>query len=245
MHRFRCDELAGLPIGSSVRLEKGESAHLFKTLRAAEGERCILMDGRGCIGEAEVAPERSLILRSRYTVTRPDGISIHLYLAPPRRQKMDQILRQCAELGVQRIIPMVCARSVSLPGEDTVTGRWTELMFEGCKQSGNVFVPETGASLRFDDALKDASQRCEQSFFGSVSDCGSETFPSACTSAAWFVGPEGGFTEEEEARMRCAGFHAFHFGNWTLRVETAAVCGIAVLMDRFTRKSAGESLSPE
>ncbi len=234
MHRFRCDELAELPIGGSVRLEKGESAHLFKTLRASEGDRCLLMDGRGCIGEAEVAAGRTLILRSREILTRPPGAALHLYLAPPRRQKMDQILKQCAELGVRRIVPMVCARSVSLPDEDAVTGRWTELMFEGCKQSGNAFVPETGAGLPFGDAVKNASECCEQCFFGSVSDCADESFPKGCASAAWFVGPEGGFTEEEEGQMRGAGFHAFHFGNWTLRVETAAVCGIAILMDRFS-----------
>ena len=233
MHRFRCDELAKLPPGSSVRLEKGESAHLFRTLRAAEGDRCILMDGRGCVGEAEVAAGKSLILRSRETLQPPPGPSLHLYLAPPRRQKMDQILKQCAELGVRRIVPMVCARSVSLPDEDAVSGRWTELMFEGCKQSGNAFIPETGASMRFPDAVRDASDRCEAVFFGSVSGCGNETAPSVCRSAAWFVGPEGGFTAEEEELMRRAGFRAFHFGNWTLRVETAAVCGIAILMDRF------------
>ncbi len=233
MHRFRCDELAELAPGSFVRLEKGENAHFFRTLRATEGDRCILMDGRGCVGEAEVAAGKSLILRSRRTVQRPPGLAVHLYLAPPRRQKMDQILKQCAELGVRRIVPMVCARSVSLPDEDAVSGRWTELVFEGCKQSGNAFVPETGASMRFPDAVRDASDRCEAVFFGSVSGCGNETVPSVCRSAAWFVGPEGGFTAEEEELMRRAGFRAFHFGNWTLRVETAAVCGIAILMDRF------------
>ena len=238
MHRFRCDELAELAPGSFVRLEKGENAHFFRTLRAAEGDRCILMDGRGCVGEAEVAAGKSLILRSRRTVQRPPGLAVHLYLAPPRRQKMDQILKQCAELGVRRIVPMVCARSVSLPDEDAVSGRWTELMFEGCKQSGNAFVPETGASMRFPDAVRDASDRCEAVFFGSVSGCGNETAPSVCRSAAWFVGPEGGFTAEEEELMRRAGFRAFHFGNWTLRVETAAVCGLAVLRQRMMTEEA-------
>ena len=33
--------------------------------------------------------------------------------------------------------------------------------------------------------------------------------------------------------MRVSGFHGLHFGNWVLRVETAAVCGTAILMDRF------------
>ena len=143
MHRFRCDELEGLKPGASVRLEKSENAHLFKTLRAAEGERCLLMDGRGNIGEAEVAAGRTLILRSRESAAPPEPPAVHLYIAPPRRQKMDQILKQCTELGVRRIVPVICERSVSLPDSDSINGRWTELMFEACKQSGNAFVPET------------------------------------------------------------------------------------------------------
>ena len=111
MHRFRCDELEKLSPGASVRLEKSENAHLFKTLRAAEGDRCLLMDGKGNIGEAEVAAGRTLILRSRESAALPEVPSIHLYIAPPRRQKMDQILKQCTELGIRRIVPVICERS--------------------------------------------------------------------------------------------------------------------------------------
>ena len=57
--------------------------------------------------------------------------------------------------------------------------------------------------------------------------------PRTCRDIAWFIGPEGGFTEAEEKLMRVSGFRGLHFGNWVLRVETAAVCGTAILMDRF------------
>lgn len=233
MHRFRCDELEGLKPGASVRLEKSENAHLFKTLRAAEGERCLLMDGRGNIGEAEVAAGRTLILRSRESAAPPEPPAVHLYIAPPRRQKMDQILKQCTELGVRRIVPVICERSVSLPDSDSINGRWTELMFEACKQSGNAFVPETCGSIRFPDAVNDSRKRCGACFFGAVSGCAEQEMPGTCRDIAWFIGPEGGFTEAEEKLMRVSGFHGLHFGNWVLRVETAAVCGTAILMDRF------------
>ncbi len=236
MHRFRCDELAALEPGVSVRLEKNESTHLFKILRASEGERCLLMDGRGNIGEAEVAAGRTLVLRSRTAVPPPRGPSVHLYIAPPRRQKMDQILKQCTELGVRRIVPVICERSVSLPDNDSISGRWTELMFEACKQSGNAFVPELCGSMRFSDAARDSQACCDASFYGAVSECGEEDMPRTCNAIAWFIGPEGGFTEAEEELMRISGFRGLHFGSWILRVETAAVCGIAILMDRFAGK---------
>ena len=52
---------------------------------------------------------------------------------------------------------------------------------------------------------------------------------SGSKAAAWFVGPEGGFTETEEKQMLEAGVQPLHFGNWVLRVETAAVCGLCLI----------------
>lgn len=47
--------------------------------------------------------------------------------------------------------------------------------------------------------------------------------------AVLLVGPEGGLAAEEEARCRRAGFEAVGLGPRTLRFETAAVAGLAVL----------------
>ena len=47
--------------------------------------------------------------------------------------------------------------------------------------------------------------------------------------AAFFVGPEGGFTVAETDAMFAAGALPLRIGDWTLRVETAAVAGLGVL----------------
>ena len=146
---------------------------------------------------------------------------------------MDQILRQSAELGVWRIVPMLCERSVALPDGDSVGGRWKEVLFEACKQSGNPFLPEVAAPLKFADALSDSAVRCNARFFGSVGQKEPETVPGPVDDAAWFVGPEGGFTEAEEKAMLDSGVSPLHFGNWVLRVETAAVCGLCLIGERF------------
>jgi RsmE family RNA methyltransferase len=43
---------------------------------------------------------------------------------------------------------------------------------------------------------------------------------------ALFVGPEGGFTEEEVAAAESAGAHIVTMGELVLRAETAAVAGV-------------------
>jgi len=233
MHLFRYEDLSRAASGDLVRLEKDESSHLFRTLRAAPGERCRLMDGRGRFALAEVAEGKTLKILSVENAERPMPPLLHMYIAPPRRQKMDQILRQAAELGVWRIVPMLCERSVSLPGEDSVNGRWKEVLFEACKQSGNPFLPQVTEPMKFSSALEDSARECAVRFFGSVKKRDQAPDVRSPGSAAWFVGPEGGFTEEEELAMLRQGIEPLHFGNWTLRVETAAVCGLCLIHRKF------------
>lgn len=233
MHIFRYEALSSAASGDLVRLEKDENSHFFRTLRAVPGDRCQLMDGQGRFALAEAAEGKMLKILSMETAERPAPPLLHMYIAPPRRQKMDQILRQAAELGVWRIVPMLCERSVALPDQDSVNGRWKEVLFEACKQSGNPFLPQVAEPMKFSSALADSAQQCAVRFFGSVRK--RESAPEVRTpgSAAWFVGPEGGFTEEEELAMLQQGIEPLHFGNWTLRVETAAVCGLCLIHQQF------------
>ena len=232
MHTFRYDDLAQTRPGEAVRLDKEESSHLFRTLRAEPGDNCRLMDGAGRIALAEVLPGRQLKVLQTETVPEPPSPRLHLYIAAPRRQKMDLILRQSAELGVRRIVPMICERSVALPDGDSVGGRWKELLFEACKQSGNPFLPEIASPLKFGEALSDSTLRCEARFFGSVARKDSAPVEGPVDDAAWFVGPEGGFTDAEEQAMLDSGVQPLHFGNWVLRVETAAVCGLCLIGEK-------------
>lgn len=228
MRLFRYEQLSGCVPGDTVRLEKEESAHLFRTLRAEPGEKCRLLDGAGRMADAEVLPGKMLRIERIETVCPPDAPLLHMYIAPPRRQKMDQILRQAAELGVWRIVPMLCERSVSLPDSDSVNGRWKEVLFEACKQSGNPFLPQVATPMKFTDALTDSAKQCGRRYFGSVMRRQTEEKVSG-DNAAWFVGPEGGFTETEEKQLLEAGVQPLHFGSWVLRVETAAVCGLCLI----------------
>jgi 16S rRNA (uracil1498-N3)-methyltransferase len=188
-----------------------------------------LMDGHGALGVATVLPGRLLRIDSVETALAPKRRT-HLYIAPPRRQRMDQILRQSAELGVWSIQPMICERSVSTPDEDSVAGRWEDVLMEACKQSGNPFLPEAKAPLAFGKAADEALSRGFKCHFGAVGGASAGApGPDAEGDYAWFVGPEGGFSPAEEDFLRSKGFKPLRVGRCVLRVETAAVCGLALL----------------
>jgi 16S rRNA (uracil1498-N3)-methyltransferase len=227
MHAFRFDELALAESGSSFRLDPKEEAHLFRILRARPGETVALLDGHGTVGTAIVEPDQHLRLESKRTVP-PSARRLHLYFAPPKKQKLDVLLKQAVELGVYELVPVLCERSVVQPGESSVSGRWMDLLFEACKQSGNPFLPVVATPMPFAAALARARESCGVLVTGSNR---TGVFPElgAASDAAFFVGPEGGFTDSETDAMFAAGAAPLRIGEWTLRVETAAIAGLGVL----------------
>lgn len=224
MHTFFCDAFGGA--GTHPVLEARERDHLFKTLRARPGEELRLFDGRGGIARARVLPGRELeILTAERCV--PPARNLLLYTAVPRRAKFDVLLKQAAELGVGAIQPVECERSVAQPEGSS---RWTTLLQEGCKQSGNPFLPEIRAPLTLGEAVARLRSEGVAMFFGAVARTGEPSAPPPpAGDLAWFVGPEGGFTGGEERMLRGAGVRGLHLGPYILRLETAAVCGLAVL----------------
>ena len=83
-------------------------------------------------------------------------------------------------------------------------------------------------SMPFAAALAHARETCGALITGSNR---TGVFPELGTASdvAFFVGPEGGFTDAETDAMFAAGAAPLRIGDWTLRVETAAVAGLGVL----------------
>ncbi len=212
------------PSGGEVVLERRESEHLFRVLRAAPGEHVRLLDGRGGRAEAEVLPGKVLRVVGRECVPAPEN-RLHLFFAQPRRNRLDGLLPACAELGVWELHPVQCARSVA---EGEPNDRWRLQLIEGCKQSGNPFLPRVAAPEPLSAAVRRAAASGMTLFYGSVAAAETPAPPHG-GDTGWIVGPEGGFTAEEETALRDMGASPLNLGAWVLRLETAALCGLAVL----------------
>lgn len=229
MHCFYCAEIGGR--GSLFELGANEAKHLFKTLRGAPGEIVGLIDGCGIIARAVIRPGRTLEVVEVSEFAEPEN-KVHLFVAPPRKQKMDALLKQCAEIGVWSIQPIVTERSVSVPEKESVVERWDTLLLEGCKQSGNPFMPEIKPVVPLKSALQMIEPEKVIPFYGATVREGAETAVNCCglREVAWFVGPEGGFAPDELTMLREAGARPLSLGPWVMRVETAVAAGTAILL---------------
>ena len=231
MHCFRYDDLQEAVCGDYAELSGAEKAHVFKILHLSPGEHIGLLDGKGMTALAEVCSERRIRVISKAAVPPPVR-GLQLYIAPPRKHKLDILLKQCCELGVSRIVPMISGRSVAVPKAERTSGRWTDVLFEGCKQSGNAYLPVVEEPVAFAEALSMAKRDCPKLFYGSPrTDCAADYGESG--DIAFFVGPEGGFDDSEERLLSDSGVQPLRVGCWTLRVETAVVAGIAVLLAKM------------
>jgi len=214
-------------VGETVRLPVDETIHAIRVMRLETGEHLSLLNGDGGRADAILLDngptrkirEASCRIESTEKVPRPNP-SIVLYVAPPRNKNMDTVLKSATELGVARIVPIICRYAVSKP-EASAVSSWSQTLVAAMKQSGNPWLPELDTPRLFAEAL---SESTEDGFFGAVprSHDSQTAFPSPCPPRlSLWIGPEGGFAPEEEQALHEKGLRPLTVGPWILRVETA------------------------
>jgi len=144
----------------------------------------------------------------------------------------DELAVQAAcELGVDEIVPWQASRSVSRwEGPKAVKGRerWATIVREAAKQAHRPWVPEVAAPASTGELATRAS--VERVL---ILDPSATTRLSEITAddrdIVLVVGPEGGVSDDEIARLTAAGAERVLLGDTVLRTSTAGPAAIAVL----------------
>ena len=224
MHRIFCSNIPGE--GVEFKPDAREAEHLFKVFRARPGEAVELLDGCGSRARGTVIEQKMIRIDQVETADIP-AEKLHLCCALPRRQKLDSLLKQAAELGAWTIRPVRCERSVA---EGNPRERWELLLQEACKQSGNPFLPEIHRESSLKETLEALNAENIDIYYGSVKkiDHAQQDLPVEREKAI-LIGPEGGFSDTEIDMIIEAGGIPLNLGPHILRLETAAVAALAVL----------------
>lgn len=216
------------PLGEGEIVVEGEEAHhLARVLRIRVGERFVAFDGTGVEAEAEVLSVGPQVHARVLGTRRPDVEAprdVTLYLALVKGERFDWAVEKATELGVARIVPLETERTeVRDPGEAR-RKRWQRLAASAAAQSGRVRVPEVAAPEKLPLALADAPRPAV------LLAPGGGAFPAH--PSALFIGPEGGFTEAEVEAARASGVQPVGLGPRILRVETAALAALSLVLLR-------------
>ncbi len=231
------------PEGGTARLSRDEAHHLRDVRRLGIGADVVLFDGSGSdyFGRV-VAFDRAgavvEIIRVEQS-PREATAAVTLAVSIVKRRAMDQLVDQCTQLGVARLIPMRSGRSVVRTGADQ-RARWLRIAIEACKQCGRSRLPDIEDERPFSAVLAEASPydlRCIASLRPGARAVSEAVLESPRT-VLCLIGPEGGFTSEEEAAAEAAGCLPLWLGPHILRTETAAAAALALITQLCRRAPA-------
>ncbi|HGO7071674.1 TPA: 16S rRNA (uracil(1498)-N(3))-methyltransferase [Neisseria meningitidis] len=233
MPRFHLPE--NLSVGQTVALPDNIVRHL-NVLRVRPNENITLFDGKG---KAHAA--RLTVLEKRRaeaeilhedTTDNESPLNITLIQSISSGDRMDFTLQKSVELGVTAIQPVISERCiVRLDGERAAKrlARWQEIVISACEQSGRNTVPPVLPIIGYREALDKMPSESTKLIMSinRARKLGDIRQPSGAI--VFMVGPEGGWTEQEEQQAFEAGFQAVTLGKRILRTETVALAALAAM----------------
>lgn len=247
-----------------IIIEGDDVNHISRVLRMRPGEELTVSDGTGMdylctIGSIEADAVVLNILNSWPSYTELP-VEVTLFQGLPKADKMELIIQKTIELGVHEIVPVAMSRCiVKLDDKKAAkrTARWQGIAEAAAKQSGRSIIPEVTEPMTYGEAIRYAGEMDAILFpyenakgitetrnvigelkrkaeAGNEGTAESENKP---LRIAVFIGPEGGFSEEEVAKAEAAGAKIITLGKRILRTETAGLAVMAILMYELEAES--------
>jgi 16S rRNA (uracil1498-N3)-methyltransferase len=225
---------------TSVSLSPEDSRHALRSLRLHQGEEVSLADGAGTVGRGRLTGEEENVAviqveEIHRVVRRPPIVSVAL--AAPKGDRLSWAVQKLAEVGVDEVVLLETGRSVRSwdPGRtERAAGRLRVVAREAAMQSRQPYVMDVSPAVPFTDAFPPRGAMGVLLWAGAEEGL-SGALPEEATGIRLFVGPEGGFLQEEIGTGREAGLVEASLGPSILRTETAALVGAALVLARYGR----------
>lgn len=241
LHRFFVREHLEGGAGP-LALSDADVHHALDVLRLGPGDHIICVDGCGAAMEVRITAVRDGVIEAE-AVAAVESVPVPrvwLVQGLAKGEKMDAVVRQATELGVERIVPLASSRSVvrlDAAKADAKRARWQRVAREAAKQSQRSNVPdiapiadvaalaeELGGAALVLVAWEDASGA------PSVRQAIGDADLSPDQAVAVVVGPEGGLAPDEVGALVKAGAKTVWLGPTILRTETAGVVAVALAL---------------
>ena len=226
-----------LGAGQSLTLDKAQAHYLFGVMRLSVGAAVLVFNGRDGEWRADVTQagkrggELTCASQTKPLQMPPD---LWLVFAPIKKARTDFIVEKAAEMGASRIVPVMTAFTNS---GRIQRDRLQAHAVEAAEQCGGTFVPEVAEAVKLDRLLDgwDTSRQlmfCDEALAGEAA-----TLPAGdVAKGPWaiIIGPEGGFSDKERARLHKLDYaHPVTLGPRILRADTAAVAAMTLWQDRM------------
>lgn len=241
MYRFYVDD--GQISGDTISITNSDVNHIRNVLRLKPKDLIVICDGKGidynCVIE-NISKDCILakILDSHKNETELTA-KIYLFQGIPKKDKMELIIQKAVELGIYEIIPVTTRRGIvkysDKEKERKKINRWQSIATSAAKQSDRGLIPSIHEIMSFSEALLYSKDlECKLIPYEKAKDIKVTRDIihgiNNKKSIAIFIGPEGGFEEEEIDMAESDGFSPISLGKRILRTETAGIAVLSMIM---------------
>ncbi len=222
--------------GDEVEITGENLKHIVGALRMKAGEKLTLCDdgiNYNCeLISAEKDKAVARVLSKEKNSSEPD-VSVTIYQCMPKGDKLELVIQKAVELGVSKIVPVLSSRCVSRPDDKRAkkkNERYNKIALSACEQSGRGKKVEVAEMIDFNTAVKQAGDYdlCVLFYEGGGKPIREivKTQKNICV----FIGPEGGFSDNEIEALKQIGAEVATLGKRILRTETAPLAALVSIL---------------
>ncbi len=227
----------------SVIITGSDVNHIRNVLRMKPGEEISVSNGQdGREYRCGILSLEEDCIRCELRFIKEDGVElpskIYLFQGLPKADKMELIIQKAVELGVYQVIPVATKRCVVKLDDKKAKSkiaRWQGIAEAAAKQSKRGIIPQVNEVMSFRDAVRYAADMDVKLIPYELAE-GMEKTKALIEhiepnrSIAVFIGPEGGFEEEEIRLALESGIEPVTLGRRILRTETAGMTVLSWIM---------------
>ena len=218
-------------------IEGSEAHHLAGVVRHKEGDEITVFDGKGLQYTARITRVQKDFVRGellKKLTIKKSTINLELCFAPTSRNTLEDVLDKCTQLGVMSFQPIWTTRSeydLSKKWEDKAE-RWNQIILSACKQCSRGDVPVLKAPLCFEECAGRADMPSLLAYEAEETHTLAWGLEKLGTpkNLSIYIGPAGGWTDEEIVIGAQYGILPVTLGPHILRAETACISACAKLL---------------
>jgi 16S rRNA (uracil1498-N3)-methyltransferase len=217
-----------------------ELRHHLRVRRIRSDQSFQVFDGKGQVAKAQIIPESTdkmtlLTLSDIHTDTSLESpYEIILLQGLAANEKMDWIIEKAVELGITRIIPLQMERSIVRLDDkkaEKKLSHWEHILIASCEQCGRTVIPHIEAPQTLQKYLQQTSQTSNllKLYLSPIADIKLVSVLKRAPGQGlmMMVGPEGGFSPEENTLIAANDFIGVSLGKRILRTETAGIVAMS------------------
>jgi 16S rRNA (uracil1498-N3)-methyltransferase len=223
-------------------LLRGTIVHQIRdVLRMRPGDDIVLLDNSGFAHRAELVTVDRDAVRARviekWKLESEPRARITLFQGLLKGQKFDWVLQKGTEIGIAAFVPVLAARCIVGTLNDVSDARierWERIIVEAAEQAGRAALPHLAHATLFAHACEQAARAglalipWEGEHARGLREALQDVPKSK--EIGVFIGPEGGFTEEEISHAQERGVVPVSLGPRILRAETAGLVAASAIL---------------